>query len=189
MGEADNQSKVRPMRGAKQDGLDSNLNFSMNEGNSKNNRLSTDFEAIIKELDKDIFEGQPISNPIVVEIIHEINGSNSKTDGNLAVLENIERSVGYSDALKSQDLKNHDSGETNPSFSMGWAENKVGIKSTKLGKRKNLKGVASEGKAVDGLNLIKEQKWGMWTRLTNRPNMEVMSTNCWGVEGLKCKHG
>ena len=72
---------------------------------------------------------------------------------------------------------------------MGWAENKVGIKSTKLGKRKNLKGVASEGKAVDGLNLIKEQKRGMWTRLTNRPNMEVMSTNCWGVEGLKCKHG
>ena len=101
MGEADNQSKVRPMKGAKQDGLDSNLNFSMNEGNSKNNRLSTDFEAIIKELDKDIFEGQPISNRIVAEIMHEINGSNSKTDGNLAVLENIERSVGYSNALKS----------------------------------------------------------------------------------------
>lgn len=55
--EADNQSEVRPTRGAGQDGLDSNLNFFVNEGISKNNRLSADFEDIIKELDKDISEG------------------------------------------------------------------------------------------------------------------------------------
>uniref|UniRef100_A0A7N2M4I4 DUF4283 domain-containing protein n=1 Tax=Quercus lobata TaxID=97700 RepID=A0A7N2M4I4_QUELO len=140
--------------------------------------FSPDFEAIIEELDKDISERQPISNPVVAEIVREINGSNSKTDGNVVVSINMERSVGYSNALKSQDPKNHDFGEANPSFSVGWAKDKVGKKSTKLGKRKNLKGMAGEGKTVDGPSLIKELKRGMWTRLTNKPNMEVMSTNC-----------
>lgn len=56
-GEANNQSEVRPTRRAGQDGLHSNLNFFVNEGISKNNKLSTDFEAIIEELDEDISEG------------------------------------------------------------------------------------------------------------------------------------
>lgn len=48
---------MRPTRRAGQDGLHSNLNFFVNEGISKNNKLSTDFEAIIEELDEDISEG------------------------------------------------------------------------------------------------------------------------------------
>lgn len=48
---------MRPTRRAGQDGLHSNLNFFVNEGISKNKKLSTDFEAIIEELDEDISEG------------------------------------------------------------------------------------------------------------------------------------
>lgn len=115
----------------------------------------------------------------------------------MAISENTDRSVGYSDALKSQDPKNHDSGEANPCFSMGWTEDKVGKKSTKSGKRKNSKGVVGEGKTVDGPGLITKLKRGTWTRLTNRPNMEAMSTDFFvfgwggggGVEDPKCKPG
>lgn len=127
---------MKPTRGAGQDGLDSNLNFFVNEGNSKNNKLFADFVAIIEELDKDISERQPISKLVVAKIVREINGSNSKTDGNVDVSENMERSVGYSDALKSQDPKNHDSGEANPSFSMGWTEDKVGKRALSWEKEK-----------------------------------------------------
>nr|POE67211.1 hypothetical protein CFP56_70474 [Quercus suber] len=132
----------------------------MNEGNSKNNRLSADFEAIIEELDKDISEGQPTLKLVVAKIVREINGSNSKTDGNVDVSKNKERSVGYLDALKSQDPKNHDSGEANPSFSMGLTKDKVGKRAPNW-EKENLKGVAGEGKTVDGPSLIKELKQGM----------------------------
>ena len=45
---------------------------------------------MFEEIDKDISEGQPISNLVIVEIVSEITGSNSKTDGNVAVDRNHE---------------------------------------------------------------------------------------------------
>ena len=62
-------------------------------GNSNLNTTSTDFEAFLEDIDKELSHDGKESNPIVTEIIKEIKGDDTKVDDSDNVVL-TEKSVG-----------------------------------------------------------------------------------------------
>lgn len=118
--------------------MDSNLDSSGINGSSNLNQKPTDFEAIIEEIDKDLFEGQLNSNPIVAEIVHEIKGSSLRREGREELVDLLERVAGHLNEQVNHFPENFDGDVGNAWFSIGWAETKEKCKGAKSGKGKKI---------------------------------------------------
>lgn len=73
----ENQSAMKVTKNIDQTQTASQAEFVIRGISNANNKI-VDFEAVIEEIDKDLSDMQPSSNPIVVEIVCEIKGRSSE---------------------------------------------------------------------------------------------------------------
>ena len=129
-------------------------------GNSNLNTTSTDFEAFLEDIDKELSHDGKESNPIVTEIIKEIKGDDTKVDDSDNVVL-TEKSVGKCLKLEANQVSNPVvNGGGSGSFTMGWAEPKIKYKGPKKPKETG-GGSLTEGRQdKSGQDASKESKKG-----------------------------
>ena len=154
----------------------------MIRGISNANNKTTDFEAVIEEIDKDLLDMQPSSNPTVAKIVREIKGRSSKENkhGNPAYMgEDFEEHL---NAQITQVLGSQNKDAELMGFTIRWkATDKIG-KGAKSGKGRPSKVLGKKGKKVIGPVAQKEIKKGQWSRLTNRPKIDVIMEEVQNME-------
>nr|POE93788.1 hypothetical protein CFP56_41660 [Quercus suber] len=133
---------------------------SMIRGISNANNKTTDFEVVIEEIDKDLSDTQPSSNPTVAEIMHEIKGRSLEENkhGNPTYM-----GKGFEEHLNAQITQI--SGSQNKEaelmgFTMGWKATEENRKGTKSGKGKPSKILGEKGKKSTALTFSKQIEEG-----------------------------
>lgn len=121
----------------------------------------TDFEAIIENIDKEIWNEGTVSDPVVTKIIEELNvvGKVAQVDdntGQILVLEGVNES----------NVDDNVMGDI--CFSTGWTVPKNKNKGMKKPKEKGEGVLASDRKEAQGLENNRDVRKGCWTRLTSR---------------------
>lgn len=143
-------------------------------GLSKISHKPAYFEEVIGEIDKELADNAPISNPPITEDTHVILGRSSNVGG--AGWSHDEREgIKKEEKLVSKFVSDRPLDEREASFSVGWAEALDKKKSAKAGKGKSSKQGPSELGQIGALDPGIVQKKGSWTRLQSRPNRELMS--------------
>lgn len=169
----ENQSAMKVTKNIDQTQTASQAEFVIRGISNANNKI-VDFEAVIEEIDKDLSDMQPSSNPIVVEIMCEIKGRSSEENkhGNLVYMrEGFEKHL---NAQITQVLRSQNKEAELMGFTIGWKATDENRKGAKLVKDRPSKVLGEKGKKVIRPVAQKEIKKGQWARLTNRPKIDVM---------------
>lgn len=164
------------------------LRFEVREvSNAIANKNQADFKATIVEIVKDTLDMQPPSNPSAMDTVLRIKGSISKEEERGNPADKMECSMGHPPAQISQIASSQNREAGLLGFSIGRIAIDKQRKSAKSGKIKASKRVGKKVKIGIEPDSQKDTKKGQWTRITNRPNFDLMEEAIHGAEGLKRK--